>query len=70
MSRFHGSGLIFRLLMAAAIASSLAAQSLTTGDITGTLVDGSGGVLQKVAVDLKNTATGAKQSTITLSCSI
>jgi carboxypeptidase family protein len=65
MSRFHGSGLIFRLLMAAAIASSLAAQSLTTGDITGTLVDGSGGVLQKVAVDLKNTATGAKQSTIT-----
>src|SRR5437660_645295 len=41
------------------------AQSITSGDITGTISDPTGAVLPDVTVTLKNTATGATQETKT-----
>ncbi len=43
----------------------LSAQTLTTGEVTGTVTDQTGGVLAKVNVTLKNTGTGATQTTQT-----
>jgi hypothetical protein len=48
-----------------ALACVLGAQTLTTGDVTGTITDQTGGVLAKVKVTLKNTGTGATQNTQT-----
>src|SRR5258708_842443 len=49
-----GLGLIF-----ASFVSSAAAQSLTTGAISGTVVDQSGAVMASVVVTAKNVDTGA-----------
>jgi Carboxypeptidase regulatory-like domain len=46
-------------------AASAAAQSLNSGDITGTIADASGAVLAKTPVELQNNTTGVKQSTMT-----
>ena len=46
-------------------AAALLAQSLTTGDITGTIQDPSGGVMPGVTVVLQNLANGATQRTTT-----
>ncbi len=54
-----------RLIGFVLVASSLGAQSLNSGDVTGSLVDASGSVLTKATVELKNDGTGAKQSTLT-----
>jgi Carboxypeptidase regulatory-like domain len=43
----------------------LLAQSLTTGDITGTITDPSGGTMPTTSVVLRNTGTGASQETKT-----
>lgn len=44
-------------------APALFAQTLTSGDITGTVTDQSGGVMAQVKIELKNRATGAAQAT-------
>ena len=44
------------------LAISAAAQSLTSGDITGTVTDPSGAVVSNAAVTLKNNQTGSTQS--------
>jgi Carboxypeptidase regulatory-like domain len=49
-------------LLAALISHSAAAQSLTSGDITGQVTDPSGAALPNVTVNLKNDQTGATQS--------
>ena len=66
--------LCFRLVFASAILSisicltqSSFAQSITSGDITGTVTDPSAAVLPNAAVTLKNVATGATQTTKTTS---
>jgi hypothetical protein len=48
-----------------AVALGATAQTLTTGEVTGTITDQSGGVLSKAPVTLKNNATGSTQNTQT-----
>src|SRR5581483_3119411 len=53
------------MLCLIALGLALNAQTLTTGEITGTVTDQTGGVLSKISVTLKNTATGVTQTTQT-----
>jgi Carboxypeptidase regulatory-like domain len=57
--------LLLLLLVAVVMAPSLMAQSLTTGDITGTVTDQSGAVTPNVTVTLSNAATGQSRNTTT-----
>ena len=54
-------------LCATVLTPLLAAQSLISGDLTGTVMDPSGAVLSGASVALKNNATGAGRTTTTLS---
>ncbi len=58
-------GLVSLLVIAVAIAPSLWAQSLVSGDLTGTVTDPSGAVVPSAAVTLRNTGTGETRSTTT-----
>ena len=53
------------LVIAAVMAPSLMAQSLVSGDLTGTVTDPSGAVVPGATVTLKNDATGATRTTTT-----
>src|SRR5580692_4540607 len=57
--------MLFLLLLAAAIAPSLMAQSLVSGDLAGTVTDPSGAVLPNAALTVKSAATGAVRSATT-----
>jgi len=57
--------LLFVLTFALLFAPALFAQSLTTGDISGTLKDPSGAVVPNATVTLKSLDTGSTQSTTT-----
>jgi len=52
-------------LLAALISHSAAAQSLTSGDITGQVTDPSGAVVSSATVTLKNNQTGSTQTSTT-----
>ncbi len=53
------TGMLALLVIALLIAPSLMAQSLVSGDVTGTVTDPSGAVVPNATVTLKNNATGA-----------
>ena len=57
--------LLALLVFAAALAPSLMAQSLVSGDLTGTVTDPSGAVVPNATVTLKSDATGATRTTTT-----
>ena len=59
------TGLLAVLVIAAAIAPSLMAQSLVSGDLTGTVTDPSGAVVSGATVTLTNSGTGATRTTTT-----
>jgi hypothetical protein len=53
------------LVIAAVMAPSLMAQSLVSGDLTGTVTDPSGAVVPAATVTLKSDTTGATHTTTT-----
>ncbi|MGB8889708.1 MAG: carboxypeptidase regulatory-like domain-containing protein [Candidatus Korobacteraceae bacterium] len=57
------TGILALLVIAAVMAPSLMAQSLVTGDITGTVTDPSGAVVSGASVMLKSNANGSTRST-------
>src|SRR5277367_3634479 len=57
--------ILFVLLIAAVMTPSLMAQSLVSGDLTGTVTDPSGAVVSGATVTIKSVATGASQNTTT-----
>jgi hypothetical protein len=57
--------LLALLMIAAVTAPSLMAQSLVSGDLTGTVTDPSGAVVPNATVTLKNNATGESLTTTT-----
>jgi hypothetical protein len=57
------TGILSVLVVAAMIAPSLMAQSLTSGDLTGTVTDPSGAVVTGATVMLRNDATGQTRTT-------
>ncbi len=59
------TGLLALLVIAAALAPSLMAQSLVSGDLTGTVTDPSGAVVSGATVSAKSEATGATRNTTT-----
>lgn len=59
------TGILSVLVVAAVMAPSLMAQSLVSGDMTGTVTDPSGAVLSGASVSLKSDATGQARSTTT-----
>ena len=59
------TGILSVLVVAAMIAPSLMAQSLTSGDLTGTVTDPSGAVVAGATVMLRNDATGQSRTTTT-----
>ena len=59
------TGLLALLVVALMMAPSLMAQSLVSGDLTGTVTDPSGAVVSGAAVTLKNDATGQTRNTTT-----
>jgi Carboxypeptidase regulatory-like domain len=59
------TGILSVLVVAAVMAPSLMAQSLVSGDMTGTVTDPSGAVLSGASVTLKSDATGQTRSTTT-----
>jgi outer membrane receptor protein involved in Fe transport len=59
------TGILSVLVVAAMIAPSLMAQSLVSGDLTGTVTDPSGAVVAGATVNLKNEATGQTHTTTT-----
>ena len=59
------TGLLALLVVAAVMAPSLMAQSLVSGDLTGTVTDPSGAVVSGATVTLKSDATGATRTTTT-----
>ena len=61
------TGMLALLVIALMIAPSLMAQSLVSGDVTGTVTDPSGAVVPNATVVLKNTATGATHNTTSTS---
>ena len=58
-------GILSVLVVAAVMAPSLMAQSLTTGDVTGTITDQSGAVTPNVTVTLRSVGTGQTRTTPT-----
>ena len=52
-------GLLSVLVLALLMTPSLVAQSLVSGDLTGTVTDPSGAVVPNATVSLKNNGTGA-----------
>lgn len=60
---FSAGLLLFALVFLAALHAS--AQSITSGDVTGTVTDPSGAALPNAAVTLTNTATGTAQQATT-----
>jgi hypothetical protein len=61
------TGMLALLVIALLIAPSLMAQSLVSGDVTGTVTDPSGAVVPNASVTLKNSANGASRTTTTTS---
>jgi hypothetical protein len=62
----HVTTFVFFFLLAAILCSSNAwAQSLTSGDVAGTVVDPSGAAVSNANVTLTNRDTGTKQTTTT-----
>ncbi len=61
------TGMLALLVVALLIAPSLMAQSLVSGDLTGTVTDPSGAVVPNATVTLKNNANGATHNTTTTS---
>ncbi len=59
------TGILSVLVVAAVMAPSLMAQSLISGDLTGTVTDPSGAVLSGASVMLKSDATGQSRTTTT-----
>ena len=59
------TGILSVLVIAAVMAPSLMAQSLISGDITGTVTDPSGAVVSGATVTLKSDATGATRTATT-----
>ena len=59
------TGILAVLVVAAVMAPSLMAQSLVSGDLTGTVTDPSGAVLAGATVTLKSDATGQTRTTTT-----
>ena len=59
------TGLLALLVVAAVMAPSMMAQSLVTGDLTGTVTDPSGAVVSGASVTAKSTGTGASRTTTT-----
>ena len=59
------TGLLAVLVFALAIAPSLVAQSLVSGDLAGTVTDPSGAVVPNATVTLKSDTTGANRTTTT-----
>ena len=59
------TGILAVLVIAAVMAPSLMAQSLVSGDLTGTVTDPSGAVVSGATVTLKSDATGATRTTTT-----
>src|ERR1700732_4734278 len=53
------------LFLISVFSSAIYSQTLTTGEVTGTVTDQTGGVLNRVNVTLKNNGTGTTQTTIT-----
>ena len=56
------TGAVALLVIALMLAPSLMAQSLVSGDITGTVTDPSGAVVPKATVAIKNNSTGATRT--------
>jgi hypothetical protein len=65
MKAIHLIAVMLLLLLLGLAAPSLMAQSLVSGDITGTVTDPSGAVVPGAAVSLKSDATGATRATTT-----
>src|SRR5215472_10499202 len=61
----RGVTLFAALLIAALVTPSLMAQSLVSGDLTGTVTDPSGAVVANAAVSLKSDANGSTRTTNT-----
>jgi len=61
------TGMLALLVIALLIAPSLMAQSLVSGDVTGTVTDPSGAVVPNASVTLKNNANGSARTTTTTS---
>jgi hypothetical protein len=59
------TGILALLVIAAVMAPSLMAQSLISGDLTGTVTDPSGAVVSGATVNIKSDATGATRTTTT-----
>jgi hypothetical protein len=59
------TGTLSLLVIALVMAPSLMAQSLVSGDLTGTVTDPSGAVVSSATVTLKNNGTGAARTTTT-----
>jgi hypothetical protein len=59
------TGILSLLVIAAVMAPSLMAQSLISGDLTGTVTDPSGAVLSGASVTIKSDATGSSRTTTT-----
>ncbi len=59
------TGILALWVIAAVMSPSLMAQSLVSGDLTGTVTDPSGAVVPNVAVTLKNNANGTTRNTTT-----
>jgi len=65
IDRLRRSGLLYSVLCLVLLAPALYAQSLTTGDISGTVTDPSAAAVPNVPVSAINKATGASQKTNT-----
>jgi outer membrane receptor protein involved in Fe transport len=59
------TGTLAFVVIALLMVTSLMAQSLVSGDLTGTVTDPSGAVVPNAAITLKNTGTGQTRSTTT-----
>src|SRR5579862_3447923 len=59
------TGILAVLVIAAVMAPSLMAQSLVSGDLTGTVTDPTGAVVSGASVSLKSNANGATRTTTT-----
>src|ERR1700754_1776127 len=59
------TGILAVLVIATVMAPSLMAQSLVSGDLTGTVTDPSGAVVSGATVMIKNNSTGASRTATT-----